>query len=113
MLPKGLPICEGEKPNAFSTANLLAHTVVRRQKWLPVHVFSNTDTILDNRFGALKGLLRGISPRAQINEANWVTALATKLRDQWRHEHGISELPFAPIKGQEAEEYAKLHALNR
>ncbi|GMH35160.1 hypothetical protein BSKO_03028 [Bryopsis sp. KO-2023] len=59
------------------------------------------------------GLLRGISPRSQINEETWTVYLASKLLAQHIREGKRAELHFAPQKGHEMEEYAALSSTNR
>jgi hypothetical protein len=59
-------------------------------------------------------LLRGIATRSQVGQNNWVTTLSARLLSE-AHAMQLpaSRLPFRPVRGREAREYAKLNAVDR
>jgi hypothetical protein len=59
-------------------------------------------------------LLRGIATRSQVGQNNWVTTLSARLLSE-AHAMQLSpsRLPFRPVRGREAREYAKLSAVDR
>ncbi|KAK9834896.1 hypothetical protein WJX81_007008 [Elliptochloris bilobata] len=59
------------------------------------------------------GLLRGISTRSELTEHNWATRLGDRLRVFWQANGVPGRPPFAPARGQEALEYARLPTLQR
>lgn len=60
-----------------------------------------------------QGLLRGISTRSELTEQNWATRLGDRLRVVWQAGALPGRPPFAPPRGQEALEYARLPTMQR
>ena len=60
-----------------------------------------------------QGLLRGISTRSKLTEHNWATRLGDRLRVFWQASGVSGRPPFAPARGQEALEYARLPTMQR
>ena len=60
-----------------------------------------------------QGLLRGISTRSELTEHNWATRLGDRLRVFWQANGAPGRPPFAPARGQEALEYARLPTMQR
>lgn len=61
----------------------------------------------------MQGLLRGISTRSELTEHNWATRLGDRLRVFWQASGVSGRPPFAPARGQEALEYARLPTMQR
>ncbi len=58
-------------------------------------------------------LLKGISTRSDITPANWTMYLSERLKQMWRTSGETWPTPFAPRRGHEAMEYAKLPTADR
>ncbi|CAL8463229.1 g2763 [Coccomyxa elongata] len=58
-------------------------------------------------------LLKGISTRSDITPANWTMYLSERLKQMWRTSGEAWPPPFAPRRGHEAMEYAKLPTADR
>ncbi|BDA44548.1 probable DDT domain-containing protein DDR4 [Coccomyxa sp. Obi] len=58
-------------------------------------------------------LLKGISTRSDITPANWTMYLSERLKQMWRTSGEAWPPPFAPRRGHEALEYAKLPTADR
>lgn len=64
-------------------------------------------------------LLQGVAPRSQVGESNWASTLSSRLLSEayasssQQGGQGPDRLPFRPVRGREAREYAQLSAVSR
>jgi hypothetical protein len=59
-------------------------------------------------------LLRGIATRSQVGQNNWTSTLSARLLSEAAAQQApLARLPFRPVRGKEARDYAALSAVNR
>lgn len=59
-------------------------------------------------------LLRGIATRSQVGQTNWASTLSARLLSEAAAmQLPPSRLPFRPVRGKEARDYAALSAVDR
>ena len=77
------------------------HTVATQEGWTAASV---------TRCHVMQDLLKGLRPRVGVDETNWTTVLARKLRSECPNS---KENPFNPDRGNEALDYCNAPAVQR